>query len=440
MNGVLARGRQPDARLLPILRDKQNWNLVFSDGAQYAGHGPNPRPMRKTSLSQLRDYANARLERCSVYEGVYFAIYGDTVEVAPPKAASVPADHLWWFAYNQDTVLLSDGETQHLTSVMDVDRNHGRIRFLDPYPDIFFLQQNQNTLGIAAKKEGENIFSVSKDEFLSVALGLVIFDTSTAITGYLSAFPAQRSNAELLLRFGYALMEAPDDRVAAEAAALFANSLEIAQRTRNGELSAMAAPMTYLAAAIGRFVAQEKNDSAMRLAMIRFLSVVLADRRFEELETHLSAGQLCRLGNSAGRANELAAALRVLDLAVAKDGDYEQARSSRAVARAYSGNPTGAAIDAECAVRLNKAAVARLQAERAAIDCRAGWLKIWKDDEIRGRTGCRSGELATLVKACCESKAFDRARAAAEELIALEPDKPVHRERLAAVNQLAAER
>jgi tetratricopeptide (TPR) repeat protein len=432
-----ASGRRPDARLAQVLQNRILVDLVLSDGARHASDSPNPRPLPQTKLTDLRDRAAWSARGFEVREAVHFAIYGDRYRAAPELAVSVPNDHLWWFVSLGDTVLLSDRVTHHFTSVARVDRASERICFLDPWPDDFLLLRGRNTLGIAAQAEGEKGLSVSKNEFLRSVVGLVIFDTSSLISGYLDAFLEQRSNPEMLVGFGYALLKADDDEVAAEAAAVFAEGFRLANTQERGELAELTASQAYLAATCGRFAAQQKRDGKMLRAMESIVSNVSSKRPLQVLELALSSPELCRMGESAGRAGDLATALRVLDLAVGKDVNNERAYASRAVARAHSGDSAGAAADAARALDLNSAAQARLRDERAAIDPRARWELTWKDGQIRDLIGWRIRELATLAKSNCEVGAFEPARVAARELMELEPDRPEHRDRLAAIEQLA---
>jgi Flp pilus assembly protein TadD len=436
-----ARGRRPDSRLMPQLKNAQAANLVLSDGARYAGDEPNARPMPRTTLSNLRDHmaANAPTGKGAVPEAVHFAIYGNRHRVTPDVAVAVPTDHLWWLAGWQDTVLLSDHrETHHYTTIAEVDRVGERIHFLDPWPNDFLLLAGHNALGIEARREGKLGLSVSKTEFLRAVVGLVVLDTSQLITDYLSAFPEQRQNAEIHLRFGFALMAAADDTVAAEAAALFAAALRLADA--DSDMAAVAARQTYCAATSGWFQAQSSRNDEMRQAMQGYLHMALSRYPVATLEQGLDASDLCRLGLAAGRIGELGMALRVLGLGIGKDPDHESLWAARAVARIRGGDAAGAAADAERALALNGAALARLRAERADMDPRGRWELMRKDGQIAGRLEERARQLATFAKASLDSGLVDRARTAAQELVQLAPDRPENHARLGIIEQQAGRR
>ncbi len=408
------RGREPDARLIPQLKNSRRANLLLSDGARHAGKGSNPRPLPRITLSEQRDHAAsfAPTGHGAVPEAVHFAIYADRFRVAPEVAVMVPVEHLWWLAGPEDGVLLSDRATHHYTTIAEVDRGSRRIHFLDPWPEDFFLLPERNGLGIVARREGKRGLSISKAEFLRCVVGLVIWDTSKLIVDYLAAFPDQQQNAAICLRFGFALMAAGDDSVAAEAAALFTRALALAKA--GSDMAALAARQTYCAATCGWFSALSSRDEEMRDAMLGYLEVVLGGYEVEVLEQALDASDLCRLGLAAARIGELAMALRVLDLGIGKDPDHESLWAARAEARASSSDAAGAAADAERALALNDAALARLRAEHAAIDPRGGRERIRKDEQIAGCLERRARELATVVKASVESGLLDRARGAAK--------------------------
>jgi tetratricopeptide (TPR) repeat protein len=433
-----ARGRQPDARLIPQLKNARAANLVLSDGARHAGEGPNPRPLPRTTLSDHRDHlaANAPTGSGAVPEAAHFALYVDRPRVAPDGAVAVPAEHIWWLAGWEDTVLLSDRVTHHYTTIAEVDRAGERIHFLDPWPDNFILLPGLNTLGIAARRESKLGLSVSKAEFLRAVVGLVVWDTSQLITDYLSAFPEQRQNPEIHLRFGFALMAAADDAVAAEAAALFAAALRLANT--DSDMAALAAQQTYCAATCGWFQAQSSRNDEMRQAMQGYLHMVLSRYEVGALEQGLDASALCRLGLAAGRIGELGMALRVLGLGIGKDPDHESLWAARAVARSLGGDAAGAAADAVRALALNDAALERLRAERAGM--RGRWELMRKDGQIAGRLEKRARELATVAKASLDLGLVDRARTAAQELVRLAPDRPENHARLGIIEQRAGRR
>jgi hypothetical protein len=145
-------GRPPrDQRLQPYLQNQAMWGVVQTlVGIRHAAEDTDPRPLPQTPLSEFkrRCAAGAPSGGGPVPEALYYAFYADRYRVPAEDAISVPAEHLWWLASDQDTVLLSDRATHHYTTVGQVDRERGRIAFHDYWPDDFFLRPGHNTLGI----------------------------------------------------------------------------------------------------------------------------------------------------------------------------------------------------------------------------------------------------------------------------------------------------
>src|SRR5262249_38796595 len=156
-----------DPRLQPYVQNQAMWGVLqtLAGGIRHAGDDPDPRPLPQTPLSEFkrRCAASAPSGSGPVPDALHFAFYAARYRVPPEDAITVPAEHLWWLASEQDTVLLSDRATHHYTTVGKVDREQGRIGFYDNWPDDFFLQPGRNTLGI-----GAHDLSVSKAEFQRV--------------------------------------------------------------------------------------------------------------------------------------------------------------------------------------------------------------------------------------------------------------------------------
>jgi tetratricopeptide (TPR) repeat protein len=424
-----------DQRLQPYLQNQAMWGVMQTlVGIRHAGEDTDPRPLPQTPLSvfKRRCAANATTGSGPVPEALYFAFYADRYRVPAEDAITVPADHLWWLASEQDTVLLSDRATHHYTTVGQVDRERGRIAFYDNWPEDFFLRPGCNTLGIEAHG-----LSVSKAEFQRVIVGLVTWDTPQLAQHYFAAFPEQCENSDVLFRFGLALLDAEDDRLAPTAATLLLKAMHVAEQRQAPEMAAAAARQAYVAAACGATVALAARDSKTFEAIQATLKVVLADYGRDTIEAALSPRELTRLGNAAGNAREFKCALRVLDRAIDNDATFEDAYWLRASVRVQIGDAEGAAADALQAILLNDEALARLQAERAAIDPRGRWELSWKDRQIGGRRGRRESELATLLLARTRLGDIKGAREAAQGMIALRPDAALGYLKLAMVERAA---
>jgi len=431
-----------DARLAPYLQNQAMWGVltVLGGGLPYAGDEPNPRPLPQTTLYDFkrRVAASAPSGQGPVPDALYFAFYSDKYRVAPEKAITVPAEHLWWLAASQDTVLLSDRRTHHYTEIAEVDREQERISFHDLWPDNFFLLPGRNTLGIAARRDPG--LSISKAEFLRVVTGLVTWDTPRLVQHYFAAFRDRRGDRDALVRFGFALLDAEADELAPMAADLFAEAARLAAAAGSREDAERAAQQAYLAATCGAYRAASGGNRAALAAMQAVLQTVIAAYGRPALEAGLLPRELARLGNAAGHARDFKQARAVLDLAVAKDTAFEDGYWLRASAALQDGEPAGAAADAERALELNDAELAKLAAERAAIDPRGRWELQWKDGQIGGRRARRASELAVLLNARLGLGDFARARAAAAALVDLQPGKPLGHLKLALVEQAAGDR
>ncbi len=432
----LPSGRPPrDPRLQPYLQNQAMWGVMqMLVGIRHAGDDPDPRPLPQTPLSEVkrRCAANAASGNGPVPEALHFAFYADRYRVPAEDAIIVPAEHLWWLASEQDTVLLSDRATHHYTTVGKVDRERGRIAFYDNWPEDFFLRPGCNTLGIEAHD-----LSVSKAEFQRVVVGLVTWDTPQLVQHYFATFPEQHENPDVLLRFGLALLDVEADRLAPMAATLLVQAMSAAERKQAPAMAAAAARSAYVAAACGGAAAFAAGDAKTFEAVQAALKAVLSGHGIDAIEAALSPRELTRLGNAAGQARQFKGALRVLDRAIDKDATVEDAYWLRAGVRIQTGDLEGAEADALRAIQLNDGALARLAAERAMIDPRGRWELSWKDRQIGGRRGRRESELATLLQARTRLGNIEGARETARAMIALRPDAALGYLKLAAVERAA---
>jgi tetratricopeptide (TPR) repeat protein len=202
-------------------------------------------------------------------------------------------------------------------------------------------------------------------------------------------------------------------------------------------MAAAAARNAYLAAACGVSFAAVVQDAKTFEAMQAIFKIVLPAYGRDAIEAALLPRELTRLGNAAGQAKEFKGALRVLDRAIDKDAAFEDAYWLRAGVRIQTGDAEGAKADALRAIQLNDGALARLGAERAAIDPRGHWELSRKDREIGGRRGRRESELGTLLLARTRLGDVEGAREAARAMIALRPDAALGYLKLATVERAA---
>lgn len=419
-------GRPPrNPELEPYINNMAMWRsmLVLGD-LPHAGDDDDPRPMPQTTLHDLKQRfaGSAPSGSGPLPEALFFAFYSDRYNVEPEKGVTLPPEHLWWLAMSEDTALLSDRITHHYTTIGSVDRNGERISFSDQWPDDFFLLPGRNTIGVAAKRDPG--LSVTKDEFLRSITGIVTWDTPALIDSYLDAFPEQKDNVDLLIRFGYALLDAEADIIAAAATGMLVHAARLAASS-DLQQAERAASLAYLAGRCGIYYASRADDEAAVAMLKGLLHPITSVIDHARLEKGLSPRELTRLGCSAGNVRDFQSALSVLGLALDKDPDFEDAYWLRATAHLQCDNVNSAAEDAEQALVHNQKALDRLSEERDQLDPRGRFELEWKNNQIEGRRGRRISELSVLSEARAKQGEFDAARNASEEVIRLRPDDPV---------------
>jgi len=415
--------------------------LQARGGFGYAGDDPDPRPLPPTTLGDLKESFEGGLQSAhrrraqSIHEALYFAFYSDRFQGEPDRCITVPRDHLWWLVSAGDTILLSDRITHHYSFVFDVDRDTGRVSFLDQWPDRFFLKEGLNAAGVAAIPVDGKPPSITRKEFRRVAVGLITMDTPALLEDYFDEYPDQRSDAAQCLSCGLSLLGAQKDRFARPAALHLRRSMRAAEARGDPETAAVAAGKLYVALTVAGLSIRRWNEPLASRPFDDERSSLCAERGREELLSGLAPDDLCRMGNAAGRAGEVAMARELFDRAVALDATHEQARWLRAIARDQAGEPEGVVHDAAEAVRLNRAGVAALEAERDGLDPRDRHGRGAIDARIASMKERRGEEYVLLFRGRAALERWDEARSAAEDLIALDPDRSEGFKRLAFLEQ-----
>jgi tetratricopeptide (TPR) repeat protein len=425
------RGRVRDPRLAPYIENARMHDvfLLLSE-PRYAGDEPNPRPLPQTSLHQFKQRvaSGARSGTGPVPDALHFAFAVDRYRMPAEEAIMVPAEHLWWLACEGDGILLSDRVTHHYTAIGEVDREHDRIRFFDLWPEQFFLSAGNNTLGIAADR-----LSITKAEFLRVAVGLVTWDTPQLVQQYFTSFSEQGADADVLLRFGLAMLDADANLLAPLAAKLFAASAQRAEDVGEPDIALISARQAFLAAACGMYFANMSGQAALMDSMKQLLMTLISRHGRETLESGLSRRELARFANDAYFGRDFDTAGGILDRAIAKYPDFEDAFWLRARLRHKCGKAADAVPDAKRALELNDVALAGLRAERAAIDPRGKIELEWQDKQIGGRQLRRESELEVLVDSYLALGDLSHARHSAGEMITSRPDRAVGHYKIAEV-------
>ena len=427
-----------DVRLEPYLQNAKLWDVLFAlaGGLPYAGDEPNPRPVPKLSLSDVKQRFKAGMPSGtgSVPEALYYAFYADRFRVPQERAITLPVTHLWWLVSQGDTVLLSDGITSHYTGVDRVDRVEDRIYFNDHWPERFFLFPGRNRLGIAARSDRG--LSISEAEFAHTIVGLITWDTPSLIENYFRTYPDQARNYDVLMRFGSALMDSEADLLAQTATNLFVGAMKFAPDDASRE---RAASQAYLAAACGAAYGEANNNAEALRSGAEAMRRVVESYPSDLLESFLSPRELARLGYAANRVGQFGAAIRILSRAIDKEPDFEDAYWLRATAAGKQGDPARAAADAQKAIALNEIALAKLEREKDAIDTRAIQEHRYKSAQIGGRKKRRESEIQTLLVANLMMQNFGQARANANLLIDLNPDQDEGYAQLAVVERAAGD-
>jgi len=118
-NGLMPRPPR-DERIQVYLNNQATWSTFFAlSGVAHAGDDPNPRQMTQVDLAKFADIHNHSVAplRKEIPDAAVFPIWSTRQRVPLHRGVAVPPAHLWWFAREEDTVLLSDRQTHHYCSV-----------------------------------------------------------------------------------------------------------------------------------------------------------------------------------------------------------------------------------------------------------------------------------------------------------------------------------
>jgi hypothetical protein len=447
------RGGRPlsDLRLQHLAGATLMWELMSQGVMGYAGDADKPRPVRPRSLYDVKKWTadyfpNARYRDAFPEDTLYFAFCHDRMAMPLEEAIPVSRNDLWWLVAPGDMLLLSDRRTHHYIGVYHVDDDAGRIDLLDPWPDRVFLKKGLNATGVEAVVKpfgGEGspignhkLVSITRAEFLRVAVGIITKDTPELIDHYLVHRPEQRERLEIQLAFGLALMDAEAYVLARFAVSHFRAAMRLAnaaQDTDRVEYTA-ARQLVVLVAAIHH---QRWSGDAQATKPfedeLRHLTALYSEDR---LLAGARSAELCTLGNAAGASADYAAAMRFLDVAVARFQDDEEPRRLRAKVRLTRQDARGALDDVDQALVHNARRIRELEERHDA--WHANDRSSRSDDEARigGLKERRFDELDMRVTALIGLRQLPEAREAAEELVAHAPNRSAGYAKLAAAEQL----
>lgn len=352
-------------RIQAYLNNQAMWSTFHvMSGVGYAGDDPEPRPMTQADLGQFADIWNrvAAPLRNDIPDAAVFPIWSARWRVPLQRGVAVPPAHLWWFARDEDTALLSDRQTHHYCSVSHIDRDNESIAFADPWSDRFFLQEGLNTLGISA--EGTRI---SRADFARVAVGLACWDQLGLFDAYLQAFPAQAESAELRCRIGHAVLNIGSDGLLHKAVEHFDRARTLARAAGNRELELHAAARMYLAATAGFAVWKSAGVEPMATMLAALSKDAQKHDPGQLLIEQLQPAELCRLAFCVSRIGRYDMAEAAATRAIELDRSFEDGWWQRSAARFKQGRPAEALSDADHHLALNDRTLPTARARKEAL-------------------------------------------------------------------------
>jgi len=401
----------------------------------HASTSPNPRPMEKESLGDLREEFEASTgpirDQCP--HALWMVFWSKRYKASPEKGMCVEPERLWWLAQSGDTVLLSDRVTHHYTTIGNVDRDAGRIGFLDPWPDDFFLQAGRNVLGISSDH-----LTISREEFEQVTVGVLTWDKTDLLNTYFDVFP-DAETAEQRYRAGYCIMAAGPESLCSLAVKHFIAAMRLADEAGDDEFALQAAARAWLAGLCASARAQLNNE---------LLAVELLDKMLElpsrrapaiDLLRRLNKFELARLANSAGQIEQYQMVEAATGIAIEQDPEFEDAYWLRAIARNTT-NPPAAVVDARQALSLNASAIATLEAEVERLGARPPGSGGPTRAKLMERLHRRVTTLETLAAAAARSGDLTTARDAIREVLTLTPNRVDALHKLLVLEQALGER
>jgi len=427
------------------------WEFMSQDVMGYAGDAEKPRPVRPRSLYDVKKWTAdyfpyARFRGALPEDTLYFAFCHDRMAMALEEAIPVSRNDLWWLAAPGDTLLLSDRRTHHYIGVYRVDADADRIELLDPWPDRVFLKKGLNAAGVEAVVEpfgGEGspianhkLISITRAEFLRVAVGIITRDTPELIDHYLVHRPEQRERFEIQLAFGLALMDAEAYVLARFAVSHFRAAVRSAKAVQDTDRAEYAAARQFVVLVAAIHHQRWSGDAQATKAFedeLRHLTALYPEDR---LLASARSAELCSLGDSAGARSDYAAAMRFLDVAVARFPDEEEPWRLRAKVRLKRQDAQGALDDLDQALVHNARRIRALEERRDAWHPQDRFSRSDDEARIGGLKERRFDELDMRVTALIGLRQLPEARGAAEELLDHAPDRSAGYAKLAAAEQL----
>ena len=351
----------------------------------HAANVPNPRPMPKISLHDLRKegqdvllYGPEVRELFRLDNHFYFAFQAQDRGKAYPDVINVPRASFWCLVREGDLVLLSDRVTHHSTRVFKVDREAGYVYFIDRWPDTFFLREGLNTMGIKARamvpnlkeiidrtdarrfpgvdektnraynhneqmwltysirntSKPKEILELSKGDFLRTLVNLLTIDTVEFPNYYLGTNSSAAADPQVSLAFATTLLDAAD-RYADTALDLGKRALALAKLSGDATLERISAARIVNSATLLLFRGIEHQDEASAKRAQAELQTISGLFDAKELMRLWDAADFYRAGHAAGAASQLTNSIWYFDRAVELNPQYEEAYLYRGNAKMH---------------------------------------------------------------------------------------------------------
>lgn len=332
------------------LDNKRTWEVFINAlNLPWAGDNKDPRPIPEWSFADLKKrFQNNWL---SYPPSLIFAFESNRYKQEASDIIPIPRSQFWCIARAQDVVLLSDRITHHYTSIHYVDRENQKIYFLDPWPEMFFLKEDKNIAGVAAKIDSSGI-CITKDEFNKVAIGLLTTDTKEFIDYFITYFPDESSDPNVMFALSSTLLEHGHPSHVYISLRYLKSTLQMIDPKNQRALYYKTAQRLAFALARSSYLKFLDGDVFQANQYTDELSELFSEISPDSLGPLYSIDDYYKLGNLAGRSNDLHMAIAYYAEIIFKDHNHYGAYLYRALAMYKLHDYGGAENDATRALEI----------------------------------------------------------------------------------------